>query len=248
MNENAKNLIYIFIATTLIVPAIMAYSYFIRVREEIFYEMDFLSIYPFMILIIGILSSYLAFRFVEKRNKIIAEVNLPANVFQKWLVKFIVYTILHLILYSLLFLLMYKIGIFIVEKGNDVKLEASNIWREDNLENFIVIFIIFYFMIQSFFYTAILTFKRFTFLKSLVVISLSIFLFVMYNIQLANILGGKDPFFLANELIIDSYGSCHIYYKTPDAFQYLKGNLFLIGLPLLFYTISYFKFKEKEVR
>ncbi|ATA67898.1 hypothetical protein CGC48_04170 [Capnocytophaga cynodegmi] len=247
LSENAKNLTYIFIATTLIVPAIMAYSYFIRVKEEVFYEVNFISIYPFMILIIGILSSYLAFRFVEKKNKIIAEISLPASIFQKWLVKFVVYTIFHLIFYSLLFFLMYKIGIFMIEKNN-ISIEPYSVFDKDSLDGFIVASIVTYFMTQSFFYSSILTFKRFAFLKSLVTVSLGIFLFIIFNLYLTGILGREDIFFVTDRITIDSYGSYEVYYKASYAFYILKSNLFVVGLPLLFYMVSYFKFKEKEVR
>ncbi len=249
-NENFRIFISVPISVFLCASLIMFTNVYLDGISNEFYATHFFVAYGGTLLFMGFIWAYFAFRFTEKQNQTIAEITLPATVFQKWIAKVLTYYVFPLIVCIVIFTLLQIISISIIATNKNIEIIPLSRLPE----RWIMIFILFisYSLVQSFFFVGMLHFKRVAFFKTFVAFFITLILFFWGIYKLSEVFFGVGTcLFLENELsYYKDYQnfSYKFYYESAPVIIWLKIIAYYIGIPILLFVASYFKFKERELR
>lgn len=205
----------------------------------------FMMPYIVTIFVWAIISPYIAFRDFKKRKSAIYEWLIPATPTQKWLVKWFIYCVLFFIFFTILYGILYYISAQIVDKLDFVNTYAPEDFGLPSFSHFIGIGTVICLMAQSIFFAGVLFFNKF----SMFFTTFSFFLWICFMIALNSILGEYGSIFFDTVLGVEADEGMGYYaiHKNSENIKLLLILLFYIGIFML-YTLSYFKFKEKEIR
>jgi len=215
---------------------------FIKIRTLGNYEGMNWGMFPFVIIIGGVIFTSTIFHEFNDKTGTHHYLSLPASTFEKFLSKWLITAILFPIVASILFWVYTKIGDAIFFKYHP---EANYIpWKL--MDWWSIFFIKIYVVYQSTFLIGAIVFQKYTFFKTslahwIVAIVSAIIGAILFRILFADMFDGLYP-------------KQHWNLQTSDEVIHFMENTFLTILeyalwflvPTIMWTVGFFKLKEKE--
>jgi hypothetical protein len=217
---------------------------------EVFYEEGAYMIYIFGLIIAGALFASFSFEMVSSKDKAIYYLSFPASRAEKLGVVLFYNIIVFPLAYSLVFLIIKTIfwqylKTLVANYPDEYEIRYID-WNHLNgfMREFRYFFTVF-FATQSFYILGSLYFNRFTFLKTTIVGSILIFLFVFYVSELLDdYQSGFDP--RGSVTIYEQDGIRKVYELPAAISNTLKYMVQYIWAPVFLVT-TYIRLKEKQV-
>jgi len=194
-------------------------------------------IYPLCFILIACAPCFFE-KNIQKNNSIFDFI-LPGSTFEKFLIMLINYVIiLPVLCFGIVFLLVSLIGI--------IPLDNIEYFHESLLfENHIALWTIYKLIVfQSIFFTGYLFFKRFSFIKTLLIlIAVAIFFLVVTSIMGFTMFSNMDTFNNASTMSIHNDELSLILENKLYIPKIILGIIFPVGL----WIVGFFKLREKEI-
>lgn len=244
--ENSK----FFLFGTLSLLGVIAISFLFLLTNETHYEAysEFILYLIGLFLVGGIFASG-AFDALQKRERGIAYLSLPASHFEKLLTQISFNLVFFTIVYSLCFCAMSEIFELIVKsrvQADPTKYSFEPMdWEHPHgfMEAWNYLIIIF-FGVQALFLAGSIYFKRFSFILTTIVLVLFI-LFLGYYLN--SIQHGMLHGYYGTGASLHSLSLPAKIYRLPSALVLILKWLMLLGWAPLFWLVAWFRVREKEI-
>lgn len=228
----------------------MGISLFFWVQSNDHYrQTDLLVMYMIGLYIVGAIFASGAFDMLQKKDKGIYYLSLPASHFEKLLTMIVYNVILFTIIFSLCYYAMQWLTVLIVKAKVAAHPDLFDFMpiqfgKENWLEPEIVYFGMLFFGVQALFLLGSVYFKRFSFLLtlSILVIFICLGLYYLKNLEGAIL---PDHFWTGSGLYSRHDGNK--VYKIPANPRLVLKWVCLLGWAPLFWWAAWFRLKEKEI-
>lgn len=230
----------------------MGISLFFWVQSNHNYrQADLLIMYMIGLHIVGAIFASGAFDMLQKKDKGIYYLSLPASHFEKLLTMIVYNAILFTIIFSLCYYAMQWLTVLIVKAkvaAHPDLYDYRPIYFGQNnwLEPAIVYFAMLFFGVQALFLLGSVYFKRFSFLLTLVILVIFIFLEIFYVTKLAHSIF-PDQLHYWNSSGVHTIGEHNKIYRLPEPLRLILKWVCLLGWAPLFWWAAWFRLKEKEI-
>lgn len=244
--ENSKLFLY---GTLSLIGAIGITLFLWLLSDSHYTQYEILIFYLLGLFIVGAIFASGSFDMLQKKDRGIYYLSLPASHFEKLLTQIFYNVFFFTIIYSLCFYVMQEMVTLIIENkvaADPRKYSFDRIdWENpygiaEGLKYFVIIF----FAVQALFLLGSVYFKRFSFLLTTIVLVIFIF-FIGYYLNFL-----RDRFLSSyywNESTLHPVGPSNKVYKLPTTLTFfLKWFVLLAWAPILWLT-AWFRLREKQI-
>lgn len=212
-------------------------------------QTDLFVMYMFGLYVVGAIFASGSFDVLQKKEKGVYYLTLPASHFEKLLTLIVYNTLLFTFIFSLCFYGMQWLTVLIVKAKAAAHPDqfhytaakfGQNVWLDQALGYFAILF----FGVQALFLLGSVYFKRFSFLLTLIALAIFFCLGIYY---FNNLQGAFFPnHFWSASGLYPRYGGDKVY-RMPESVRFVLKWICLLGWAPLFWSAAWFRLREKEI-
>ncbi|PID89048.1 MAG: hypothetical protein CSB01_04065 [Bacteroidia bacterium] len=237
---------------TLFLSAILTFSMFRSVRSGEYYHIEYIPWFFLFVIGVGVIGIATAFPATKNKVSLAGYLMLPASIFEKYLVQFIIRVVLLVPILFFIFWATAQINreiVLLIYDGQIEQFDAFNYssFYQEVLESIFDVKGLWYLLIIGivsiigFLFCMATFFNRYKVFKVMIAYSVVGFLFLLSLSIFSHLFFPEETKYFLDVRI-------HTYFITKEWVNVaIFSAVLFTGLPFLLYPIGYFKLKEKEV-